>query len=117
MQISWSDFSAENIERVFSELYQGIIPPAYAAVGDGDIYYVHNDHLGTPVKMTNEMGLVVWQATYDPFGKATVDEDVDGDGKAVEMNVRFPGQYYDAESGLHYNYFRTYDPEIGAVYY
>jgi RHS repeat-associated protein len=113
LQISSSDFSADNIERIFAELYQGIIPPAYAAVGDGQIYYVHNDHLGTPVKMTNAMGLVVWQAMYDPFGKASVNEDVDGDGKAVEMNMRFPGQYYDVESGLHYNYFRTYDPELG----
>ena len=113
LQISWSDFSADNIERIFAEIYQGIIPPASAAVGDGEIYYVHNDHLGTPVKMTNAMGLVVWQATYDPFGKASVNEDVDGDGKAVEMNMRFPGQYYDGESGLHYNYFRTYDPELG----
>ena len=113
LQLSWSDFSAENIERIFAQLYQGIIPPAYAANGDGAIYYVHNDHLGTPVKMTNEIGLVIWQATYDPFGKATVNEDVDGDGKVVEMNVRFSGQYYDAESELHYNYFRTYDPSLG----
>jgi RHS repeat-associated protein len=113
LQISSSDFSADNIERIFAELYQGIIPPAYAAVGDGQIYYVHNDHLGTPMKMTNAMGLVVWQAMYDPFGKASVNEDVDGDGKAVEMNMRFPGQYYDVESGLHYNYFRDYDSSIG----
>ena len=113
LQVSWSDISIENIERLFAQIYQGIIPSAYAANGDGDIYYVHNDHLGTPLKMTNEIGLVVWQAVYDPFGKATVNEDVDGDGKAVEMNVRFPGQYYDVESGLHYNYFRTYDPELG----
>lgn len=113
LQVSWSDITVDNVERFFAQIYQGIIPPAYAANGDGEIYYVHNDHLGTPVKMTNEIGQVVWQAVYDPFGKATVDEDVDGDGKAVEMNVRFPGQYYDVESGLHYNYFRTYDPELG----
>jgi RHS repeat-associated protein len=113
LQLSWSDFSAENIERIFAQFYQGIIPPAYAANGDGEIYYVHNDYLSTPVKMTNEMGLVVWQAVYDPFGNASVNEDVDGDGKVVEMNVRFPGQYYDTETGLHYNYFRTYDPELG----
>ena len=113
LQVSWFDITLDTIDSLFAQVYQSIIPPAYATNGDGDIYYVHNDHLGTPVKMTNEMGLVVWQATYDPFGKATVDEDVDGDGNAVEMNVRFPGQYYDAESGLHYNYFRTYDPELG----
>ena len=113
LQISWFDNPLDILDTLLAQLYDGIIPPAYAANGDGNIYYVHNDHLGTPVKMTNAIGLVVWQATYDPFGKATVNEDVDGDGKIVEMNVRFPGQYYDAESGLHYNYFRTYDPETG----
>ena len=77
------------------------------------IYYIHNDHLGTPKVLTNEAGQPVWRALADPFGKATVDEDVDGDGQNVVMNFRFPGQYYDAESGLHYNYFRTYDPETG----
>ena len=72
-----------------------------------------NDHLGTPQKMTDRLGFVVWRAIYDPFGKTTVNEDVDGDGVKVTLNVRFPGQYYDVESGLHYNYFRTYDPELG----
>lgn len=70
--------------------------------------YVHNDHLGTPQVMTDEAGSVVWRATYDPFGAATIDS-----SSTVEMNIRFPGQYYDSETGLHYNYFRYYDPEIG----
>ncbi|WP_207232145.1 RHS repeat-associated core domain-containing protein [Corallincola spongiicola] len=39
--------------------------------------------------------------------------DPDGDGKKIYFNMRFPGQYYDYESGLHYNYFRDYDPETG----
>jgi len=42
-----------------------------------------------------------------------VNEDVDADGIKVSMNLRFPGQYYDSESGLHYNYYRTYDPLTG----
>jgi RHS repeat-associated protein len=63
--------------------------------------------------MTDEAGSVVWRATYDPFGDATVDEDPDGDGTMVTLNVRFPGQYYDNETGLHYNYFRYYDPSTG----
>ena len=113
LQLSWFDFSTEGLGEVFAQLYQGIIPSAYAANGDGDIYFVHNNHLGTPIKMTNDLGFVVWVAVYDPFGKATVNEDVDGDGVSVGMNVRFPGQYYDLESGLHYNYFRDYDPNLG----
>lgn len=112
-KLSWFNDNLDNISQMLASAYQNLIPPAHAAAGDGAIYYVHNDHLGTPLKMTNEPGFVVWQAVYDPFGKAVVDEDVDGDGGMVEMNVRFPGQYYDSESGLHYNYFRYYDPSTG----
>ncbi len=77
------------------------------------IGYVHNDHLGTPQAMSNGAGKVVWRASYDPFGAATVDEDVDRDRLRVTLNVRFPGQYFDEETGLHYNYFRDYDPTTG----
>ena len=48
-----------------------------------------------------------------PFGIATVNEDPDGDGITVTNNFRFPGQYFDAETGLNYNYQRTYDPALG----
>jgi RHS repeat-associated protein len=57
--------------------------------------------------MTDESGTVVWRATYDPFGMATVTVN------NVALNVRFPGQYFDAETGLHYNYYRYYEPSIG----
>ena len=77
------------------------------------VWYVHNDALGTPQALTDETGTVVWTAQYDPFGKATVNEDSDNDGNRVTLNVRFPGQYYDQETGLHYNYFRYYDPKLG----
>ena len=56
---------------------------------------------------------MVWRAAYEAFGKATPDENPDGDGTSVTFNIRFPGQYYDAETGLHYNRFRYYDPGIG----
>ena len=44
------------------------------------VYYVHNDHLGTPRALSDESGTRVWTAVYDPFGAATVDEDPDQDG-------------------------------------
>ena len=84
-----------------------------AASYSASIYYVHNDHLGTPMALTNEAGAKVWSAMYDPFGKATVNEDVDENGELVTLNIRFPGQYYDQETGLHYNYFRYYDSNTG----
>ncbi|MCB1805274.1 MAG: RHS repeat-associated core domain-containing protein, partial [Candidatus Competibacteraceae bacterium] len=48
-----------------------------------------------------------------PFGDTLPDEDPDGDGQALRFNRRFPGQYFDTETGLHYNYFRDYDPTTG----
>ena len=74
---------------------------------DAQIYYFHVDHLGTPQAMTDAAGKTVWKAYYDPFGKATLRH------RAVENNLRLPGQYYDRETGLHYNYFRDYDPISG----
>ena len=98
----------------FAALIDYLIHPAHAVPGDpGQLLYVHVDHLGTPVAMTDEQGVKVWSAVYDPFGKATPNEDPDGNGQAVTLNVRFPGQYYDQETGLHYNYFRYYDPNMG----
>ena len=76
--------------------------------GSDNIFYYHNDHLGTPLAMTNAGGNVVWKAAYDPFGEAQVDP-----SSTVTNNFRFPGQYYDEESGLHYNWHRYYDPRTG----
>jgi RHS repeat-associated protein len=72
------------------------------------IYYDCNDHLGTPQVITDENGVGVWEATYRPFGEAQVDPN-----SRVVNNCRFPGQYYDQETGLQYNYFRDYHPGIG----
>ncbi|MGQ0595374.1 MAG: RHS repeat-associated core domain-containing protein, partial [Gammaproteobacteria bacterium] len=71
------------------------------------IAYIHTDHLGTPESLTDQDQALVWQAHHDPFGRATVTT------QAVEHHLRFPGQYFDAETGLHYNYFRDYDPSTG----
>jgi len=60
------------------------------------------------MKMTNVSGAVVWSATYDAFGKATVDA-----GASITNNLRFPGQYYDNETGMHYNGARVYMPDTG----
>ncbi|MEZ4527771.1 MAG: RHS repeat-associated core domain-containing protein [Desulfobacterales bacterium] len=70
-------------------------------------YYFLNDHLGTPQKVVNASGAVVWEAGYMPFGEARV---LVAD---VVNNLRFPSQYFDAETGLHYNWHRYYDPDTG----
>ena len=71
---------------------------------------IHNDHLGTPQKMTDASGTVVWSADYKPFGEATITV------STITNNLRFPGQYYDAETGIHYNYKRDYNPMIGRYF-
>lgn len=76
-------------------------------------YEVHGDHLQTPRQLTNSSGTVVWKSTHEAFGKAYIDDDVDGNGQEVEFNQGFPGQYRDRESGLIYNWHRYYDPEAG----
>jgi RHS repeat-associated protein len=70
-------------------------------------YYYHNDHLGTPQILTDEAGTVSWKAVYTPFGEADILVET------IENPFRFPGQYYDQETGLHYNWNRYYDPKTG----
>ncbi|MES9888922.1 MAG: RHS repeat-associated core domain-containing protein [Candidatus Sedimenticola sp. 6PFRAG1] len=84
-----------------------------AVIKSGDVYNVHSDHLGTPRVVTDGEGKVVWTWPLDPFGTKTVNDDPDNDSVAFEFNLRFPGQYYDVETGLHYNYYRDYDPSTG----
>jgi len=72
------------------------------------VYYFHTDQIGTPLEMSNSEGEIVWQATYRSWGaieQLTINE--------VEQNLRFQGQYFDYDTGLHYNTFRYYDPESG----
>jgi RHS repeat-associated protein len=71
------------------------------------VYYYINDHLGTPQKVMDETGAVVWSADYEPFGSVNITT------QTMTNPFRFPGQYHDSETGLHYNYFRYYDPGIG----
>lgn len=78
-----------------------------------EIYAVHSDHLGTPTKLTDSAKRVVWSATNRGFGEGIYNTDPDADGRKVDMPLRYPGQYFDKESGLHYNYFRYYDPTVG----
>jgi len=69
---------------------------------------IHPDHLGTPQKMIDASGVVVWSADYKPFGEATVNP-----SSTITNNLRFPGQYYDAETALLYNVNRTYNTALG----
>ncbi|MCU7917739.1 MAG: RHS domain-containing protein, partial [Candidatus Thiodiazotropha sp. (ex Epidulcina cf. delphinae)] len=80
---------------------------------DGALHYLHADHLNTPRSATDDAGEVVWRWESDAFGATAPQEDPDGDGVAVRVNLRFPGQYFDQETGSYQNYFRDYDPSTG----
>jgi RHS repeat-associated protein len=87
--------------------------PVASLDAESRLHYLHTDHLGTPREAARPGGEVVWRWTSSPFGVATPNADVDGDGQAFTLNLRFPGQYFDEETGTHYNYFRDYDPGVG----
>jgi len=75
----------------------------------GAMYFYHNDPSGRPLLLTDRNGATVWEATaYTSFGEAIPE----GSG-TVRQPWRLPGQYYDEESGLHYNVHRYYDPHTG----
>lgn len=78
-----------------------------ATIDNGALYYIHTDHLGSPLALTDSNGTVQWKGSYDPYGNVTVEVN------NIDQKQRSPGQYSDDETGLHYNYFRDYDPEIG----
>ncbi|WDD96754.1 RHS repeat-associated core domain-containing protein [Thalassomonas actiniarum] len=110
-----------------------------ALIQDGHLYYYHLDQLGTPVCLTDENGEVLWRENQDVFGaerhEERADEETNDKGNAasgkqglarasnaaypgagskpvstINNPLRFLGQYYDRESGLHYSRFRYYCP-------
>jgi RHS repeat-associated protein len=87
------------------------IADAMLFVGPGgqpaNLLYVHADHLGSPQKLSDAGQATVWDGVFDPFG-----EEFAVTGLAA-MQMRFPGQYADEETGYRYNYFRDYEPRLG----
>ncbi|MFE8647292.1 RHS repeat domain-containing protein, partial [Sphingomonas sp. NCPPB 2930] len=83
------------------------------ALNPPQVRHFHCDHLGTPIGMTQATGectgQLVWAARYDAWGKV----ENEYDPTAIGQTIRFQGQQFDQETGLHYNRFRYYDPAIG----
>jgi RHS repeat-associated protein len=78
------------------------------ASGSPVIYFVHADHLGRPARMTAANWSWVWDVIYSPFGEASYIW-----ANPAKMDIRFPGQWFQLEAGLHYNWHRHYDASIG----
>lgn len=77
------------------------------ASANSPIVYFHNNHLGAPQIVSDQNQKIVWRGTLDLFGQVT------SVNPNTEQNLRFAGQYFDAETGWHYNYNRYYDPALG----
>ncbi|AQM70640.1 Putative deoxyribonuclease RhsC [Vibrio campbellii] len=88
-------------------LYQPNSFVPLALIENGECYFYQCNQIGTPERLVDSIGQVVWQATYDTFGFAHVEIET------VKNNLRLQGQYFDIETGLHYNLARYYDPQIG----
>src|SRR5262249_52587513 len=79
----------------------------------GGLFLTHVDQLNTPRLVADAAGTTVWKwDQQEPFGNNVADENPSGLG-IFDLPLRLPGQYFDKETGLHYNYFRDYDPCLG----
>ena len=79
---------------------------------DGGQYlaYFHNDQIGIPKEMTDIHGNLLWYGEYTAWGRLKKDERV---YKNAHQPFRLQNQYFDEETGLHYNLMRYYEPEAG----
>jgi RHS repeat-associated protein len=106
----------------FIPLAQLESPTAAEAEGgapDGVVRYFHNDNIGTPREISEADGRISWRASYRAWGNTLLVEypeqatPVVAEAEPPHQPLRFQGQYFDAETGLHYNRFRYYDPDVG----
>ena len=75
-------------------------------------YYFHCDQIGIPREMTDIHGNLLWYGNYTGWGHLKKDERV---YKNAHQPFRLQNQYYDEETGLHYNFFRYYKPDAGRL--
>ena len=79
------------------------------------VFYYHCDQIGTPLMMTDDVGDVVWEASYKAWGEArkVIERASKAAGITPRNPIRFQGQQHDEETGLSYNRYRYYDPSPG----
>jgi RHS repeat-associated protein len=99
-------------------IYQPDTFTPVALIKTGQVYYYHLDQLGTPICLTDDNAQIVWRSQQGVFGQTiekSDDEHADVDYAGLQDKItnpiRFQGQYFDDESGLHYNRFRYYSPQ------
>ena len=94
---------------------QGSYEPLAQITADADkgrereILYYHCDQIGVPRALTDAAGHTVWRGRYGAWGGLEGEEKAEG----IHQPLRLQNQYCDEETGLHYNFFRYYDPVLG----
>jgi RHS repeat-associated protein len=91
---TWTDYIRINGEAV-------------GLVRNNALYFIHNDQVGRPEVVTNTVKTVVWSASNYAFDRTITADSIGG------LNIGFPGQYFDQETGTWYNGFRDYDATVG----
>ncbi|MCT9979923.1 RHS domain-containing protein [Acinetobacter sp. I-MWF] len=84
--------------------------------GFDDIWFYHCDHLGTPQELSDLSGQIIWKAQYKAWGECKAEKVKSNffeNSEIISNNIRFQGQYFDEETGLHYNRHRYYSPYVG----
>lgn len=103
MPLGEYDKTGEPIEET---IWLGDLP--IGVIENGSLYFINADQLGAPHTITDQTGNIVWQWTPEPFGNSAPYQ-----AAGFSFNMRFPGQYADAETGLYYNNARSYSPTSG----
>ena len=109
----------EETDRTFTYIYTH--PDSYEPLAqcykDGDnaehtINYFHCDQIGVPREMTDSQGKLLWKGRYDAWGQLIHDSNRHAQ-RTTHQPFRLQNQYFDQETGLHYNFLRYYEPALG----
>jgi RHS repeat-associated protein len=87
--------------------------PAGPGFTKEEVAYYQVDHLGPPQELTDHEGSIAWSAQYKAWGQAREVISEAARKAGIANPIRFQGQYWDEETGLHYNRYRYYDPFTG----
>jgi len=121
--INWDAGNTNNTRSLLLETYANTADnPSYlysisqTTPSTTALYNIHPDQLGTPRQITTSdtSNTLVWRWDSEPFGSAQPNQDPQSTGTPFVFNLRFPGQYYDAESGLNHNGWRDYNASTGS---
>ena len=112
---NFNSFGQVEQQAIWLDSFPVALITVASSAGNG-VAYVQPDHLGTPRTVIDEernAAVWEWSSKVEAFGNQSPNFDPDSDGAPFALTMRFPGQRYDESSGLHYNYFRSYDASTG----